>query len=166
MRRTDRRRASGPLTVGTLAAFLLLTACTGAEAPVTSATSPSGPPMRVEGTWAARISAPHAAAFYFIATNDASADDRLIGATSSEAGTVGLYENGAEGETTLVPVDAIVVPAGGSVSIEPGGFEVVLLEVGVPIREGASLSIVLEFEHAGEIAVDAEVRPFVDPATL
>ena len=61
---------------------------------------------------------------------------------------------------------AIEVPAGGSVSVEPGGFEVVLLGFRGPLREGAIVSLVLEFEHAGEIAVDAEVRPFVDPATL
>jgi len=163
---SGRRGSRVGLALVALVAVVALSACTGDEAPEPSAPSPSGAAVRVEGTWAARISTPHAAAFYFIASNDGPSDDRLVGATSRDAGTVGLYESGANGSTTLVPVDAIVVPAGGSVSAEPGGYEVVLLAVGVPIQEGASLSLVLEFEQAGEVAVDAEVRPFVDPATL
>jgi len=120
----------------------------------------------VQGTWASRISSPRAAALYFIVATDGGRGDRLVGAKSRGAGSVGIFEQGTDGSTDLVPVDSIKVPAGGSVNVEPGGFEVVLMAVKSPVVVGETLSIVLEFEHAGKISVDAEVRPFVDPATL
>jgi len=146
-----------------------LAACSdgGGSAPPPSSPAPSasGSSLAVQGTWAARISSPRAAAFYFIVANDGGRKDRLVGAKSREAGSVGIFEQGA-GSTDLVPVEAIEVPAGGSVSVQPGGFEVVLIDVTSPIVVGETLSVVLQFEHAGRVAVDAEVRPFVDPATL
>ena len=154
----------------TLPLLLTLAAC-GGEASQGS-TGPAGSAaaavdgIRIEGTWAARISSPHAAALYFIATNDASTDDRLVGATSPDAGSVSLYGAAADGSTTLVPVDAVDVPAGGEVSFEPGGNELVLLGLDAPARVGSTLSVVLEFERAGRVEAVGEVRPFIDPAEL
>jgi copper(I)-binding protein len=144
----------------------LLSACDGGAQEPAAPSSPTTGGLRVEGTWAARISSPHAAAFYFIATNDGPTEDRIVGATTVDADSVGLYQAAGGGSSSLVPVDAIELPAGGSVNFEPGGFEVVLLGLHGPLREGSSVSIVLEFERAGEVSADAEVRPFVDPATL
>lgn len=150
-----------------LLVLVALSACTDGVGPAPTSPSPSdgGSNLAVQGTWAARISSPRAAALYFIVANEGR-KDRLVGAMSREAGSVGMFEQGTDGSTDLVPVDSIKVPAGGSVNVEPGGFEVVLIDVRSPIVVGETLSVMLVFEHAGKIAVEAEVRSFVDAATL
>jgi copper(I)-binding protein len=55
-------------------------------------------------------------------------------------------------------VDSIDLPAGEEVSLEPGGFHIMLLELEQPIAEGDTVPVTLTFEKAGEIEVDAEAR--------
>jgi copper(I)-binding protein len=55
-------------------------------------------------------------------------------------------------------VDSIELPAGEEVSLEPGGFHIMLLELEQPIAEGDTIPVTLTFENAGEVEVDAEAR--------
>jgi len=62
------------------------------------------------------------------------------------------------GMTGMEMVDAIHIPAGGEVTLEPGGFHIMLDALTGTLAEGASIELTLTFEHAGEITVTAAVR--------
>ncbi len=54
--------------------------------------------------------------------------------------------------------DGLELPAGEEVSLEPGGYHVMLLELEQPIAEGDTIEVTLTFENAGEVKVEAEAR--------
>ena len=58
----------------------------------------------------------------------------------------------------MQPVEDIPVPAGESVSLEPGGLHIMMLDLAEPLEVGTTIEITLTFEQAGEVVVDAEVR--------
>ena len=90
------------------------------------------------------------------------AGDTLIGASvdSSVAAMAELHESSMddEGMMSMSAVESIPVPANGSVSLEPGGYHVMLMDLAAPLESGAEFEITLEFETAGEITVTVEVR--------
>ncbi|WP_208026956.1 copper chaperone PCu(A)C [Rhabdothermincola sediminis] len=55
-------------------------------------------------------------------------------------------------------VDAIEVPAGGTVELKPGGYHVMLLELAEPLTEGTMVPLTLRFEGFDPVVVEAEVR--------
>ena len=63
-----------------------------------------------------------------------------------------------DGAMTMQPVDSIELPAGEEVSLEPGGYHIMLLDLVAPLEVGDTFDIVLTFENAGEVTVTAEVR--------
>jgi len=62
------------------------------------------------------------------------------------------------GMLEMRPVDEIPVPAGGSVSLEPGGYHIMLLELAAPLEVGATVEVTLTFAEAGDLVLEAEVR--------
>jgi copper(I)-binding protein len=52
----------------------------------------------------------------------------------------------------------IPVPAGESVTLEPGGLHVMLMGLSKPLAEGETAPLTLRFESGAEIAVDAPIR--------
>jgi periplasmic copper chaperone A len=55
-------------------------------------------------------------------------------------------------------VGQIDLPAGETVSLEPGGLHVMLLELPQPLEEGSTVELTLTFETGDPQTVDAEVR--------
>lgn len=62
------------------------------------------------------------------------------------------------GMMSMQPVEAIEVPADGSVALEPGGFHIMLLDVKKVLAVGDTIEVTLTFEKAGEVQATAEVR--------
>ncbi|HEX6844173.1 MAG TPA: copper chaperone PCu(A)C [Actinomycetota bacterium] len=103
-------------------------------------------------------------AVYFVVTNDGTEADRLVGAAAPDLDAmVGIHETVmSEGVAEMQPVDGVDIPAGGAVTFEPGGYHVMLEELTEPLEVGSTISIVLTFEQAGDVSVDAEIRAFVE----
>lgn len=57
----------------------------------------------------------------------------------------------------MVHIDRLDIPAGGSVTLEPGGYHVMLIDLAGPLAEGTELTITLTFERAGDLEVTAIV---------
>lgn len=55
-------------------------------------------------------------------------------------------------------VDHVEIPAGGSLTLEPGGYHIMLMDLAKPIESGDTIPVTLELENAGEIEVDATAR--------
>lgn len=84
--------------------------------------------------------------------------------TTMEGDTMGgdkpSAEGGMEGDAMMGmrPIDGLDLPAGDDVSLEPGGYHIMLLELKKPIAAGDTIPVTLTFEKAGEVKVDAEAR--------
>lgn len=146
---------------GAFAAALVLVAlvagCTGTASPSPSTASAS---IAVTDAWVRPPMGPdRPAAGYLVITSTGGAD-ALIGASSPSAMTVEIHETtaGESGMTGMRPVERIEIPAGGSATLAPGGYHLMLMQPKADIVLGATVELHLEFEGAGEVVVQAEVR--------
>ena len=95
---------------------------------------------------------------YLTITNTGDSDDTLI-AVMADFPRVELHTTEFEGDIArMVHVDTIPVPAGGSVTLEPGGMHVMFMGLqGNPLTVGDTVAATLVFEHAGEVPVTFDV---------
>lgn len=101
-----------------------------------------------------------AGAFFMTIANTGTVDDRLLGGSSPACGTVELHESAMTdaGAMEMHPVGVIEIPAGGEAVLEPGGLHVMCIDKLVDFAAGAQLELTLEFEQAGEVPVEVEIR--------
>jgi copper(I)-binding protein len=117
--------------------------------------------IRVSDAWA-RSPMQDVGAVYFTVRNGAEVEDRLIGASSPVAGRAEVHETvEREGEMVMQPVEAVPIPPGEEMRFEPGGYHVMLFDLTEPLEVGSTITVVLEFERAGRISIEAIVEPYV-----
>jgi hypothetical protein len=91
---------------------------------------------------------------------------RLIGVRCSAAKTAEVHQmSHAGGVMKMRKVEALDLPANRAVKLEPGGFHVMLFDIGKPLKPGERVPLTLIVEQAGkrvEVPVNAEVRPLLD----
>ena len=100
-------------------------------------------------------------AAYLTISNGSEADDALVDVSAPDVATsVSLHETttGDDGMTGMHHTPSIAVPAGGTVALEPGGYHVMLEGLQRNLVAGETVRIVLTFERAGPLTVDALVR--------
>jgi len=99
------------------------------------------------------------AAAYLSIDNRGAANDELLGVTSS-IGSASVHETSMEGGVMRMrSVDRLAVPAHGKVTLQPGGYHLMLEELEHPLRAGDKVSLRLTFEKAGTVEVVADVVP-------
>lgn len=88
--------------------------------------------------------------------------DRLVSAAAEIGDDTQIHEIVSEGGSSMMrPVDGgIPIDPGGHVSLEPGGYHVMVLGVGDIPEPGATFEMVLEFERAGRVTVTVHVQEF------
>ncbi len=92
---------------------------------------------------------------YMTIENTGDEDDALIGASTDRSQTVEVHEMRVKDDVgMMVPHDGpLVIPAGESVSLEPAGLHIMLIDLNEDIRLGDTFDLTLEFEHAGEVTL-------------
>jgi len=99
-------------------------------------------------------------AVYFTIKNNGKVADQLISASSDVAGSTEMHQSTlANGISSMKPVSAVDVPAGGSVSFDPGNYHVMLVGLHRDLNVGDHFDVTLTFKQAGVIKVPVEVRP-------
>ena len=90
------------------------------------------------------------------------ADARLISASSPAVPRVEIHEMKMDGDVMRMrEVEAIELPKGKTVSLEPGGFHIMLMNLPQPIAAGEVIPLVLTVESGGKrqtVEVKAEAR--------
>jgi copper(I)-binding protein len=105
-------------------------------------------------------------AAYMRITNNGDSDDALINATIDGCGTIELHEIIMEDDVMQmrqVEGNRILIPAGQTVTLEPGGLHVMCIGKTGEFAIGQPVPVMLTFENAGEMEVIAQV---LDPAAM
>ena len=99
------------------------------------------------------------AAGYLEIVNAGSVADRLLGVETAIAKQAMLHttDHGADGVARMIHLDAIDIPAGGTVLLEPGGLHIMLMGLTGPLTEGDMIPATLVFERAGRVAIEFSV---------
>ncbi len=119
--------------------------------------------LTITQAWArATPPAAMAGAGYLTITNDSAADDRLVAIQTDVATNPQIHEMAMDsGNMTMRELpDGLVIPAGESVTLQPGGFHLMLMgldETG--LVQGTIIKVTLVFEIAGSVDVDLVVYP-------
>jgi periplasmic copper chaperone A len=100
------------------------------------------------------------AAGYATVTNHGISSDRLTGAYSGGAASVGLHQMSmAGGVMRMRPITGgLPIGASASVSLTPNGDHLMLTGLKAPLKAGQHVKIVLQFQRAGNVAADFVVR--------
>jgi copper(I)-binding protein len=92
--------------------------------------------------------------------------DKLLSANADVSSRVELHTMRMEGDVMRMrQVEAIELPAGGTVELKPGGMHLMFIELKAPLKAGDKFPVVLRFEKAGEVTVTVNVEaPKADAA--
>ena len=151
----------------TLAALALATALvpalptlaqhdTAPAGPAASATVTVGD-IEISGafTRATLPGAPVAGGFLTL-TNTGAENDRLVSVQSAIAREGQIHEMAMEGDVMKMRqiTDGLVIPAGETVTLEPGGFHLMFMGLNAAIAQGDAVPVTLTFEKAGSVTLD------------
>ncbi len=99
------------------------------------------------------------AGVYFTVANAGKDADRLVRVASPVARAADVHTMTMDGNVMRMrAIAALDIPAGKSVALAPGGYHVMLLDLGHPLAPGDSVPLTLTFEKAGTIRVEAQVE--------
>jgi copper(I)-binding protein len=100
-------------------------------------------------------SAPVAGGFLTL-TNTGPEDDRLIGVESAIAKESQIHEMAMEGDVMKMRQleDGLVIPAGETVTLAPGGFHLMFMGLTSAIAEGDAVPVTITFEKAGSVTIE------------
>ncbi|MEM6713429.1 MAG: copper chaperone PCu(A)C, partial [Pseudomonadota bacterium] len=97
---------------------------------------------------------PVAGAFLTIA-NMGTEDDVLIAVSTTIAERGEVHEMAMDGDTMRMRElsDGLVIPAGSSVELKPGGYHLMFMQLNEPLVEGEMVEATLEFQNAGTVTI-------------
>ncbi|QYX56883.1 copper chaperone PCu(A)C [Roseovarius sp. SCSIO 43702] len=99
-----------------------------------------------------------AGAGYLVISNEGDAADRLL-EVRADFPNVSIHKSEeVDGVMKMMPIEGLEVPAGGSVTLEPGGFHVMFMGLTEPLEAGSEIPATLVFEKAGEVEVIFDVE--------
>lgn len=115
--------------------------------------------LTITAPWArATAGAGRPAAFYVEIRNDGLTDDALTGISTPVAGMAMLHQAViADGRASMAHVEAVPLPAGQTVRLEPGGYHAMLTGLDAALQPGGQFPVTLDLRQAGKVTVSATV---------
>lgn len=125
--------------------------------------------LELTGLWA-RATPPGAvvAGGFMTITNTGTSGDTLVGVASPVAGIGEVHEMKVEdGVMTMRPLDGgLPIPAGGTVTLAPGGYHIMLVDLKAPLVKGEDVPVTLTFAKAGSVETTLHVAPIGAPGPV
>jgi periplasmic copper chaperone A len=147
-------------TMRFLPKLVLMTALI-AVAPAAFAQGGATSTITVEQPWArATPAGATTGAVYMMLANKAPTADRLTAASSDVAGKVQIHEMAVvDGIMKMRQLaNGLAIPAGGSVTLKPGGYHVMLIGLKKQLIAGQTLPLTLTFAKAGNISITVPIQ--------
>ena len=120
------------------------------------------PDIQIADAWAREtVAGQSGTAGYVTIANRGTGDDRLIGISARAPVTAMLHETSTSGGVSSMRTlaNGVAIPAGGSVSLKPGGAHIMISGLTTPLRQGDTLKLTLRFRRSGDKPVDFKVAP-------
>ncbi len=97
---------------------------------------------------------------YVVITNTGTTPDKLLSGTFEQAGRFEIHEMSMKDNVMIMrPLPAgLDIPLGQTVTLAPGGYHLMLMDLKQPLKEGDKVKGTLTFEKAGSVNVVFEVR--------
>ncbi|ADM09657.1 hypothetical protein PB2503_08009 [Parvularcula bermudensis HTCC2503] len=96
-------------------------------------------------------------AAYF--TLRSSTGDRLLAASSDAAEVVEIHTmTMKEGVMAMDRLDALILPAGESIALEPGGYHLMMIRPSPDLTTAEEVEVTLDFETAADVTLTLPVR--------
>ena len=98
-------------------------------------------------------------AAYLVISNPGDTDARLVAVESPAFAHVMLHKSETvDGVARMLHQDSILIPAHGSVTLEPGGYHLMMPAPDAGLRTGDQVEFLLHFADDSSLAVTAVVR--------
>jgi hypothetical protein len=141
--------------------FLLVAATLAALALPTQAEDVTAGSLKISAAWA--LATPKGASVgggYMTITNTGSAPDRLVGGSTDIAKSFEVHEMSMQnGVMRMRPVEGgIEIKPGQTVTLDPGGYHIMIMGLKEPLTQGSHFKATLEFAKAGKVDVDFTVE--------
>jgi copper(I)-binding protein len=96
---------------------------------------------------------------YMVITNNGSEDDRLMGGKTSVSPLLEVHEMKMENDVMKMRQlnDGLVIKAGQTVMLQPGGFHIMFMDLEAPLTKNTSFDATLNFEKSGSVRVKFNV---------
>ncbi len=101
---------------------------------------------------------------FIVITNNGDADDRLVSVSTPAAPKSEIHEMAVVDDIMkrrALP-DGLVIPAGETVELKPGGFHLMFMAVPEPFAAGDTVQVTLVFEKAGQVEMMLPVMKMED----
>ena len=118
--------------------------------------------ISIEDHWA-RVTPSGSGSVYMEIINSSNEDDRLLSASSDQAGIVMIHRSIRDGDISkMIHVhDGVFVPKKKSVKLKPGDYHLMLMNVNEDLSLGDKITVTLNFEKNNSITINpiAKLRP-------
>lgn len=127
---------------------------------VASAASAQAAPLLAQSAWIRAIPGSDVAAVYMTLRNVSTRPITVTGVQTSIASHAMIHETSVQGGLSRMRAhEQLVIPAGQTIRLEPGGLHVMLQGLARPLSVGQSVPLVLVLADGGTLQVTASVRP-------
>jgi copper(I)-binding protein len=119
---------------------------------------PTWAQVKIDEPWA-RATVPGQKATGVFMKLTASQASQLVGVSSPVASVAEVHEMKMDGNVMkMSAVPAIDLPAGKSVSLQPGGYHVMLMDLKAPLAKDSSISLTLKFKDSKGVLSQQELK--------
>ncbi len=127
---------------------------------VAAACSSTSDAVTIDDPWGRPSPTSTGNAAFYMAVTGGETDDRIASASSPSCGVTELHETTMQDGVMSMQeqTEGIPIPAGSTVMLEPGGLHVMCIGVQKALVAGEMVNVQLEFENAGAVTVQAEIR--------
>jgi len=97
---------------------------------------------------------------YLTITNKGTVADKMLGGSSPAAKRVEVHEMAMKNDVmTMRPLaNGLSIGPGQTVTLAPGGYHIMLMDLNRPLKQGQQVPITLRFEKAGTVDVTFDVQ--------
>lgn len=130
-------------------AVILLSACTSTSGALT-----------VNEIWARPAFKGENGAVYFVIENGTDSHDSLTRASTdiASAAEAHMSMQNDQGVMTMSMQDSVQIMPGENITFKPGGLHIMLVDLKQDLKVGDTFTLTLQFEKAGEITLQVEVK--------
>ena len=139
--------------------LLAALAAAGLFAPAARAQEASTDTLEITGGFARATAGMAVSGASFLTIASRGPADRLVGFSTSACNRPELHTHiNDDGVMRMRQVEAIDVPAGGTVELKPGGLHLMMIDLTRQLVEGETVEVTLVFESAGEVTVTLPIK--------